>query len=645
MNGNARARDATDEGNRPVAMRYVSPVRGRAVVFIGNPMNARLLLFVLAWSVLISPTARAEEDVLAKLRPGHPRLLVLDADLAAVRQAIAHDPLAKRWHDQLRAEAERMLSAKPIEHVLIGPRLLDKSRTCLTRVSTLAGMYRLDGDMRYARRAILEMTTAAAFADWNPRHFLDTAEMTAALGIGYDWLFDVMSPQEKRAIHDAIVKLGLNEGLTVYERGNWWAKAIHNWNQVCNGGMTVGALAIADEDRKVAARVINYSRESIPRAMASFAPDGGWAEGPGYWSYTTMYTCFYLGSLQTALGTDFGIKQTPGYADTGYFRMHFISPIGETFNYADAHESAGSAFQMMWMGKALSRPLYAAHERSRTERPGIFHLLFWDGDETWPKADFAKAALYKGVDVAFFRSSWNDANAFWVGFKGGDNRANHSHLDLGTFNFDALGQRWALDLGGDDYNMPGYFGNKRWTYYRLRTEGHNTLTIDDGNQEPSAKAPLIGFDDNRDKSFAVADVTAAYGKRLTSWRRGVALVGGKRFVVIDELAAKEPVCVTWNFHTAAKVSVAADGRSAMLTGANGATLQAVIVSPADGRFKVVSASAPPPQRPNAGVSNLTVELPQKVSKAKIQVELASPNQGAGQVEALDQWIVAGKVPK
>jgi hypothetical protein len=610
-----------------------------------NLMFTRSALVTLMVSVALA-TATHAEDVLATLRKGHPRLMVLDSDLARVKEAIAKDPLAKKWHDELRADAEKMLSAKPIEHVLIGPRLLDKSRTCLSRVSTLAGLYRLDGDERYAKRAILEMMTAASFKDWNPKHFLDTAEMSAALGIGYDWLYGVMTPEERTKIRDAIVKLGLDEGLKIYEKQTWWSVVKHNWNQVCNGGMTVGALAVADEEPEVAGRIVNYSRASIPRAMASFAPDGGWAEGPGYWSYTTMYTCFYLASVESALGTDFGIAKTPGYADTGYFRMHFISPIGQTFNYADAHEKPGTAFQMMWMGRALDRPLYAAHERSRVAHPGIFHLLFWDGEGTWPEADFPTAVFYKGVDVAFMRSSWTDPRAFWIGFKGGDNRANHAHLDLGTFNFDALGQRWAEDLGSDYYNMPGYFGKQRFTYYRLRTEGHNTLTIDDTNQAVVAKAPIIAFGDDPAKRFAVADVTAAYGKKLKSWRRGVALVGGNRVVVLDELAAKEPVKVVWNFHTSAKVEVGSDAKTARLTGANGAVMEVRLVSPAEGKFAIVSASAPPPQAPNKGVSNLTVALPGKVSATKIQVELAAPeNSAARQVEALDQWIAAGQLRK
>jgi hypothetical protein len=274
-------------------------------------------------------------------------------------------------------------------------------------------------------------------------------------------------------------------------------------------------------------------------------------------------------------------------------------------------------------------------------------LLFWDGEGTWPDANFPKAAVYKGVNVAFMRSAWGDPKAFWVGFKGGDNRANHSHLDLGTFNFDALGQRWAEDLGSDEYNMPGYFGKQRFTYYRLRTEGHNTLTIDDENQVTSAKAPLVAFRDDPAKQYAVVDVTAAYGTKLTSWRRGVALEGGKRLVVVDELDAKAPVKVVWNFHTSAKVDVGGDGKTARLTGRNGAVMEARIVSPAEGKFEVVSASAPPPQNPNKGVSNLTVALPEKVMAAKIQVELSPPAEGAaGQgVEALDRWVAAGQLRK
>ena len=35
-------------------------------------------------------------------------------------------------------------------------------------------------------------------------------------------------------------------------------------------------------------------------AFASYGPDGGWDEGPGYWDYATQYAVFLCASLDSA---------------------------------------------------------------------------------------------------------------------------------------------------------------------------------------------------------------------------------------------------------------------------------------------------------------------------------------------------------
>jgi hypothetical protein len=615
-----------------------------------NRMNLRLLLLpyvaaALSLATLTASTA-AESDtsVLKTLRPGHPRLLVLDADLERVRQAIENDPVARQWHKHLLGDAEKMLKEKPIERVLIGPRLLDKSRTALRRISTLAGLYRLGGDKRFAERARQEMLTAAAFADWNPKHFLDVAEMTNALAIGYDWLFSFLSAEDRATLRAAIIEKGLKQSLPIYEKQRWWAKAEHNWNQVCNGGMTVGALAIADEEPALAAQIVAAGHASIVLAMKTFGPDGGWPEGPGYWNYATSYNVYYLSALETALGTDFGLSKTPGFAETGLFRIHFTGPTGLPFNYADAGEKTGTAAQMFWFARAFNQPVFAGHERAMAEgHPHILHLLRFDGRCRMPQGDdLPLAAVFRGVDVAFLRSAWGDPNAIFVGFKGGDNKANHSHLDLGSFVLDALGERWALDLGSDDYNLPGYFGKNRWSYYRLRTESHNTLTLDGENQNLRATAPLVAFSASPDRSFAVADMTAAYASKTTRAHRGIALIDRKQVLVQDEVEAIQPVKVVWNFLTKAKIE--ANGDRATLT-RGCAKLRARILSPADAKFEVISANQPPPQRQQLDVHNLTVRLPYITKQVIISVlfttntsDIIVPN-----LEPLDQWISVGKI--
>lgn len=619
-----------------------------------HPVNLRqripfvivLILFTGSWC---AAAPGDDDDVLKTLRHDHPRLMLPAGGFAKVKQAIQTDPLAKAYHDKLAAEAEKMLKAPPIEHVLIGPRLLDKSRKALDRVSTLAALYRIDGDKRFAERARKEMLVACAFPDWNPSHFLDVAEMTNAMALGYDWLFDYLSPDDRTAVRRAIVEKGLKQSLDIYEKHRWWSAVHHNWNQVCNGGMTVGALAIADEEPALAAKIIRYGRDSIPLAMSSFAPDGGWAEGPGYWNYATRYNVFYLAALRTALGTDFALEKSPGFAETGNFRIAFVGPTGLTFNYADAHPPPGTAPQMFWLARTFDRPAYDANERKMAAaKPDIFHLLWFNPQFSNASAGEALDKLplstrFKGIDVAFLRSDRRDADATFVGFKGGDNKANHSHLDLGTFVLDALGQRWAEDLGGDYYNLPGYFGNKRWTYYRLRTEGHNTLTLDAENQRTAAKAPLIAFSASGENASAVADLTDGYKGKATKVERGIAVTGRSQVLVEDEIDANQPVDIVWNFHTSAELKI--DGASATLKQGS-AELHARIVSPEGAKFEIVSANPEPPQGQQPNVKNLVIKLPGKTGQTRIVVAF-TPGGGAvqGGVKPLAQWPGADGRPE
>lgn len=591
--------------------------------------------------------AASEADSLATLRPEHPRLYADDAELARIKQGIASDPRLKAWYDRLQAQARDVLDDEPVRHVLIGPRLLDQSRRALQRISLLAGLYRLDGDRAKLDRAVKEMRTAAAFPDWNPSHFLDVAEMTNALAIGYDWLYPVLEPADRDAVRKAIVELGLKPGLEIYEAGRWWSKADHNWNQVCNGGMVAGALAVASEEPELARKIVDHSRVSIVLAMKSFAPDGGWEEGPGYWNYATIYNAYYLSAVQSALGTDFELTRLPGFAVTGGFRAQSVGPLGLTFNYADAGDRAGTAPQMLWLARQFDRPGDALHELSVVGRSaGIFHL-FWSGG-TLPPADAVSErpldAVYRGINVAFFRSAWDDPKALYVGFKGGDNKANHSHLDLGTFVLDAGGRRWAVDLGGDEYNLPGYFGKNRWEYYRLRTEGHNTITMDGANQDPKAAAPILAFQSTPSKAFTVADLSAGYAPKLRRAWRGVAVLDRARVLIQDEFEAEKAVDIVWNLQTPSKIEL--DGAVAHLRQERD-RLEARILEPSGARFETSSAnpSSPPGQRRQPDVTRLQVRLPAASGRTRLAIVFEPPGVSKPVVvEPLSSWVAAGRLP-
>ena len=79
-----------------------------------------------------------------------------------------------------------MQDIPPIEHKLQGRRLLGESRRGVKRMVLLAMAYHLTGDRKHATRCEREMLAVAEFRDWNPSHFLDVAEMTFGMAVGYD---------------------------------------------------------------------------------------------------------------------------------------------------------------------------------------------------------------------------------------------------------------------------------------------------------------------------------------------------------------------------------------------------------------------------------------------------------------------------
>ncbi|MBP7142398.1 MAG: heparinase II/III family protein, partial [Opitutaceae bacterium] len=431
-------------------------------------------------------------DVLSGLRAGHPRLLFTDEQLAAALADAKIDPLRAQLHKRIVALAEKELGMQPVRRVLVGPRLLDKSRTALGRVLTCAMAFRLTKDSRFLDRAKEELFATADFTDWNPSHFLDVAEMSLAFAIGYDWLYDNLSPRERARLKAAMMEKSLSFAPAAYasakptDKRVWFVTRGNNWNQVCNAGLLAAALALAEDEPTLARLVTEGAVRSLPIAMeASYSPDGAYPEGPAYWNYGTGYNVVAIAMLESALGSDFGLSHSPGFDRTAFYRMQIESPRGEAFNYADGRASIGAQPQYTWLALRFNLPGPLVHCReslrrelsqgSRDDRLQAMHAVWFPPAMAAIPVPPALDVRFRGpAELAIFRSAWNEPRALFLGFKAGRNDVNHAHLDLGSFVLDADGVRWAHDLGPDNYNLPDYFGKARWSYYRLNNHSHNT---------------------------------------------------------------------------------------------------------------------------------------------------------------------------
>ncbi|MDX9755786.1 MAG: heparinase II/III family protein [bacterium] len=603
-----------------------------------------LLLPVLLGCLLLVPDLALGQErpaLLKTLVPGHPRLIATDGDIERLRSLIATNAEAKQIHEGLIREAEQTLERPLVEYKIVGPRLLTQSRNCMDRVYLFGLLYRIDPTKTvYLERAKAELRAAAAFPDWNPSHFLDTAEMSHAFAIGYDWLYHDLSPEERTLIKTSLIEKGL-QVYTDYidNKKAWWHRCNHNWNQVTNGGCGVGALALADEEPSLCAKVLELAINAIQIPLKEYEPDGGWSEGPGYWNYATRYTVYFLAALQSALQNDFNLPEFPGLAVTGLFPIHATSPTGLTFNYADGGTRVRNNPVNFWLGHEYKQPVYAWPTQDYLRQPDPLDLVWYSAEKQSPgQAQIPLDKHYRGIDVVFLRSAWDDPNAIFLGMKGGDNNANHSHLDLGSFVLDALGQRWAVDLGGDDYNLPGYFGKQRWTYVCLINEGHNTLTLDGKNQDPKAVAPIPRFESTPDWAFAITDLSQAYKESAQSVQRGFAMIERKHVLVQDEIACAQAAEILWGMLTPATVE--ASGKIAFLE-LNGQKIQATILSPEACSFTLEDLQIPEPQRQRPGIRRLAIRLQAKETRLAVLFTPILPESPiaawSGEIKPLNNW--------
>ncbi len=598
---------------------------------------------VVPGSALVQPglttVQPAETSLLNTLAQEHPRIFATAerfAKLRAVWQS-ATPSQPKTWAQAAVTGANAILTQDPVAYNQdVRGTILDQSRTAKDRLYKLGVAWQLTGDSQYAERAWEELSTVAAFPDWHPAHFLDTAEMTHACAIGYDWFYAYWTQARRDTIRSAIITLGLNAGLSQYTSNVGWSQSTgNNWNMVCNGGLSMGALAVGAESEALTENILNRALNSTRPVWKHFTTDcGAWYEGPGYWGYTTEYGIRMFAALEWVLGSDFGISGTPGVSESGLAAVESTGPSNIIFNFADAGAGGpprGPVFQ--WMARRYGVPLYDWWENQGSG--GALDALWWNDSTAslLAAATPSDMAFHGDAGTAFLpqemvtmRGRWNDSRTTFIGCKGGQAGASHGDLDAGTFVLDALGKRWFHDLGGDDYALPGYFsdtpstGTDRWDYYRMRPEGQNTLTINpsaNADMVLGAVAPLVAYqsEPGGSGSFAIHDLTAVYSGMTRVWR-GTRLTGARdELLVQDEIQASAGKTVWWFAHftyPATAVVIEPDGTSAMMT--QGAERLWCKILSGGGTFQLMDAvplpTSPNPagQNANAGYKKLAIKL-------------------------------------
>ncbi len=562
---------------------------------------------------------------------GHPRIMLTARDFDRIRGG--DDVIYREGMKNIIRRADGYLERDVVPYnVPDGIFLLQVSRDVLDRSLTLGMAYRLTGESKYAERLWRELDNAADFKDWDPKHFLDVGEMCNAFGIGYDWIYDWMSPEQRAKLRAAIVEKGLNTVMDEYldrERSRiyrwFWDEPGNNWKFVCNGGVGVAMLAICDEedvDSELCQAVFDYGFENTYRAVRDmYLPDGSYVEGFTYWTYATTYLAYYANALMSAVGTDFGLTDYEPVVTSAFYLRSMCSGRFISFNFGDAAENNLCVDPYLFIGKYFARgDITNIRADLLRKNPGfvnprdLISYLPLEGD--CPELPLDCGSV--GGTNASFRSGWGEGDLF-AAIHFGDNDVPHAHADMGAFVVEYGGKRFICDLGADNYNVGKYHYS-----YRYRAEGHNTVVINPSGELDQVRRCESYISTYRaakgEDSVAVCDMSVAYpGKGVV---RGMRMPADRRSVIIrDELTLDPADTVYWFAHTRAKIELSPDRRSAVLD-MDGVRMWVGLL--ADGELQTMPAELldpsmnQPGQNDNSAFSKLAIRL-RGVSSATFSV--------------------------
>ncbi len=532
----------------------------------------------------------------------HPRVVYGAGDRATIRRA-ASDPETKAYAARYLGWAQTSLE-RPLPKYTTGPKARMGNDAVGRIISLGYGFYATD-DRVYTDRIRKDVAAIVAFPEWRNEHFLDTAELAAAVSIGYSIASRHMTIDERARTRRALVDKALTPASCLWRQRHRQIASTDNWAVVTNAAMGMAALVVSDGHKAFAAAALSKSLYYENRALAELS-DGGTAEGSGYHNYIGFYASTLTASMERAFGSTglSSVRKVPGFAAWSH---HVTGPSGLSANFGDSDPKGPKPQLAVWNGYSSNNRLgsWLGDQRLRANSGANPLFLVWRNGTGSPPRDRPIGRVFPKSGLASLRSGLSSQST-WLAMKGGSNEASHSQLQLGSFVLEMSGQRFVSAYGLDNYSLPGYFSpRQRATYFRNSTAAASTMSRRDENQTWSTKAPLRSLGQGSDGSYSVrADLSDAL--RVPSARRTATLLPDESIRLVDEVSASSTTPLRWRLHTEAYVSVAGDGRRAVLS-RGGKKAEVVLDDGTPGRLVTQSPPSTPGGRSNTAFTILQLD--------------------------------------
>lgn len=499
----------------------------------------------------------------------HPSLLFTPDRVENAKKMMADNPARQKGWKEIQKKADDLLKKNDYHDI-----------------EYLALSYMMTGDKKYSDKIIDLLKKASKTKSWSNgemmarkpswRSELNMGWRALQCAIGYDVVYNLMTPAERKEIADGLYNLAVEPLL-----GDWLVEPTrihslnsmgHNWWTACINGGAMLAMAIGNErpDAEALAQKavealpewFDFAGDVIQHKPKTFDRDGGMYESINYASFgTTQALMMRLAWLNSH--PDANLEDIPQmYQLPAFFSNASYPRTGELYSlsFGDSHKNVTGESSMILayaMGAEAPETLWYINQvdpqQFREGYPVRFPMGFVYSPDT-SKApevpDLPTSHIWKDFGWATMRDSW-DKDATMLAVKSGMTW-NHSHADANSIVLFHKGVDIIKDAGNCSYGKPEYRN------YFFQSDAHNVVKFN-GEGQPRYQqyhgtmlpGSLSGLVDGGNIKYVLADGTGPMSRWLDRNFRHYLWIDDVIYV-IDDLHSHEPGTFEWIWHPGGK---------------------------------------------------------------------------------------------
>ncbi|NKB68146.1 MAG: hypothetical protein GKR89_13875 [Candidatus Latescibacteria bacterium] len=391
---------------------------------------------------------------------------------------------------------------------------------------------------------------------------LRTGQLARDLALAWDWLYPLLTADERRWVVDGIDRRGIQPYLRAVDAGAWWVGRMNNWTTVIVGGLGICGMALAEAHPQSTA-LIDMARPIMRAYMDHYGPEGEFNENPAY-ANSSFLPALFFSALRSYEATPDVPAPIAALHQHAYWCVYATAPPGHLVSFGDggpAYPALTSFLPAVAAATQDSVLQWVYEQYGEPARFPVWELLWYDAQlAPQTPADLPLGRAFPAHSgLISSRTSWEpDSTPCVVFSKAGHGGVNHTHPDAGQIEIHAHAVPLIVDLG----SVP-YPAKEARSYYHFSSDGHNQLTVGGrpqawDNDSRRARTLAHEFDDERGGWWRI-DLTELHDG-VESVSRTVVHLHPGIVVIVDQarLTTVEQVRLRW--HPATEPALTGSGR-------------------------------------------------------------------------------------